>query len=71
MPRRLLIIPLAWAVVGTSAAVNLRMLEDFGLLAAGLATLASFVVVRRGRDAHRDAEQRLGPNERERWTVVY
>lgn len=38
IPRRLLIVPLAWAVVGTSAAANLGMTEDFGLLGAAFLT---------------------------------
>jgi len=37
-PRRLLIVPLGWAVVGTSAAANLGMTEDFGLLGAAILT---------------------------------
>ena len=41
MPRRLLVIPLAWALVATSAAVNLGMTEDFGLLVAAIATVAA------------------------------
>ena len=38
IPRRLLIVPLAWALVGTSAAANLGMTEDFGLLGAAILT---------------------------------
>ena len=38
LPRRLLVVPLAWSVVATSAAVSLGMTEDFGLLAAAMAT---------------------------------
>jgi hypothetical protein len=38
------IIPLLWAVVGTSAAVSLDVKEDFGLLVAALLTLALGVV---------------------------
>lgn len=56
IPRRLLIVPLAWAVVGTSAALNLGMTEDFGLL--GAAILAAGVLLAR---RHRpQAETRLG-----------
>jgi len=37
VPKPLLIIPFLWAVIGLSAALNLRVYEDFGLLVAGLA----------------------------------
>lgn len=37
-PFYLLIIPLLWSVVGTSAAINLGIKEDFGLLVAGFIT---------------------------------
>ena len=43
MPRRLLIVPLGWAVVGTSAAANLGMTEDFGLLGAAILTAGVLV----------------------------
>lgn len=35
-PAYLLIIPLLWSLIGFSAAVNLRIYEDFGLLLAGI-----------------------------------
>jgi len=38
LPRRLLVVPLAWSVVATSAAVGLGMMEDFGVSAAAIAT---------------------------------
>lgn len=38
-PAALLVVPLAWAAVGTSAAMQLGMREDFGLLAAALVAL--------------------------------
>lgn len=47
MPHRLLLVPLAWAVVGTSAAANLGMTEDFGLLGAALLTAGVLVGARR------------------------
>lgn len=37
VPKQLIAIPLLWAIIGLSAAVNLRFYEDFGLLVAGLA----------------------------------
>ena len=49
LPWRVLIVPLAWSVVGTSAAITLGMLEDFGLLTATVATLLARHV-RRGED---------------------
>lgn len=36
VPKYLLIIPLLWSLVGFSAALNLRIQEDFGLLVAGI-----------------------------------
>jgi hypothetical protein len=46
LPGRLLVVPVAWSVVATSAAVSLGMMEDFGLSAAAIAT-ALMVGVRR------------------------
>lgn len=40
VPIRLLIVPLAWSVVGSAAAVKLGVAEDFGLPAAGLTATA-------------------------------
>jgi hypothetical protein len=39
-PRALLVIPLLWALVGTVAALQLGMLEDFGLTVAAALTVA-------------------------------
>jgi hypothetical protein len=47
VPIKVLIPPVLWAAVGTSAAVNLGMFEDLGLLVAGLAT--TVLVVYRNR----------------------
>jgi len=44
-----LAIPLMWAVVGLSAAVNLRIYEDFGLLIAGLFGTALILIRDRRR----------------------
>jgi hypothetical protein len=41
LPRVLLAIPLAWAIVGTSAALQLGMIEDFGLPVAALLAVAA------------------------------
>lgn len=43
LPRILFVIPVLWAAVGTSAAVQLGMSEDFGLLVAGLVALIVLV----------------------------
>lgn len=36
MPRGMITIPLAWSLIGFNAALNLGILEDMGLLAAGI-----------------------------------
>jgi len=36
MPKILLLIPIAWSVIGLSAAISLGIREDFGLIVAGL-----------------------------------
>ena len=48
VPRRFYLIPLAWAVVGTSAAVNLGVTEDFGLAVAAALTIGLLVARRSG-----------------------
>jgi hypothetical protein len=45
VPRWLLIIPLAWSLVGASAAVQLGIREDLGLVAAG--ALGAVLLIRR------------------------
>ena len=47
IPKYVLIIPFLWSVVGFSAAVNLRIYEDFGLLLAGL--LGTILIIIRDR----------------------
>lgn len=47
LPRWTLAIPLVWAVIGTLAAVQLSVPQDYGLAAAGLLTL--FVLLARRR----------------------
>ena len=46
LPRRIAFVPLAWALVGTSAAANLSVTEDFGLLGAALLATAMLVAAR-------------------------
>lgn len=49
LARRLTVVPVLWAIVGTSAAVNLGMTEDLGLFVAALcAVLFIFAPARRG-----------------------
>jgi len=44
IPKYLLIIPLIWSLIGFSAAVNLQIKEDFGLVVAGIVgTILIFV----------------------------
>lgn len=40
VPRLILVVPLLWAVVGTSAALQLGVPEDFGLLGAGILAMS-------------------------------
>ena len=42
-PLRLLIVPILWSIVGTSAALNFGIKEDFGLLVAGTLGTASII----------------------------
>lgn len=39
LPAYVVIVPLLWSLVGTSAAISLGMVEDFGLLAAAVAVV--------------------------------
>ena len=48
-PWRLAIIPIAWALVGTGAATNLGVTEDYGLIVAALLAAGTLVAARRGR----------------------
>ena len=50
VPWALVVIPLAWTLVGTSAAVALGVAEDFGLAVAGIAVVA-FALARKRRGA--------------------
>jgi Family of unknown function (DUF6064) len=45
VPLSLLIIPVLWSIVGTSAALNFGIKEDFGLLVAG--TIGTAFIIRR------------------------
>lgn len=50
-PLYLMIVPLSWSLIAVSAALSLRMFEDFGLLAASL--IGWLLVVLRNRNAPR------------------
>lgn len=49
-PRLLLVIPSLWAIVGTAAALQLGVPQDFGLAAALAVILATLALRRRGHD---------------------
>ena len=49
VPLALLVVPLAWSVVATSAAFSLGMSEDYGLTVAAIATVVSLIATRRNR----------------------
>jgi uncharacterized protein DUF6064 len=46
-PRSVFVVPLLWAVVGSTAAFSLGVYEDMSLLVAGLVVLAAFLTGRR------------------------
>jgi Family of unknown function (DUF6064) len=50
-PVSLLVIPLAWSVIGTAAALQLGVGEDFGLVVAGVLTVVLRFVPRAGLSA--------------------
>ena len=47
IPLFLLIIPLLWSIIGFTAALNLTIYEDTGLLVAGLVSTASIILTNR------------------------
>jgi hypothetical protein len=49
MPRRVFVIPVLWALVGTSAAATLGVTEDYGLLVAALVAVALTAATSGGR----------------------
>ena len=50
-PKYLLVIPIIWAAIGTSAAVNLGVPQDFGLAVAGIAAFALVFLRQREQSA--------------------
>ena len=52
IPKYVLIIPLLWSLIGFSAAVNLSVYEDFGLVVAGI--LGTLLIYRRDRKLKQD-----------------
>ena len=61
VPRMLLIIPALWAVVATSAAVSLGMVEDFGLPVAALIAIGVSLPRRHGRASDGVSAMRTAP----------
>lgn len=55
LPLSLLVIPVVWSVIGTSAAIQLGVPQDYGLLAAAIAAVA--LITRLNRDHRRAAGQ--------------
>lgn len=55
LPVYLFVIPLLWSIVGMSAAVNLRVTQDYGLVVAGV--LGTALIVNQNRKARRAAPQ--------------
>jgi len=55
VPAYLLVIPLIWSIVGMSAAVNLRVPQDYGLVVAGV--LGTALILIQSRKAKRVAQQ--------------
>ncbi len=55
VPVYLLVIPLLWSIVGMSAAVNLRVTQDYGLVVAGV--LGTALMLNQNRKAKRAAQQ--------------
>ena len=55
VPAYLLVIPLLWSIVGMSAAVNLRVPQDYGLVVAGV--LGTALILIQNRKAKRAAHQ--------------
>jgi hypothetical protein len=55
VPVYLLVIPLLWSIIGMSAAVNLRVPQDYGLVVAGL--LGTALILNRDRKAKRAAQK--------------
>jgi hypothetical protein len=51
VPRRLLVLPFLWSLLGASAALQLRVREDLGLLVAGVLGTAALVAGRRAPPA--------------------
>lgn len=55
VPAYLIIIPLIWAFIGMSAAVNLQVPQDYGLVAAGV--IGTVLIVIENRKAKRVAQR--------------
>ena len=49
IPKYLLVIPLIWSIIGFGAALNLTIVEDYGLLVTGLVGTALILIRDRRR----------------------
>ncbi len=57
VPKYILVIPFLWSLIGMSAAVNLGIIEDFGLLVAGVAGTVLIVLQNRSFKPSADKPQ--------------
>jgi hypothetical protein len=62
VPAYLLVIPLLWSIVGMSAAVNLRVPQDYGLVVAGV--LGTALILIQNHKAKTLAQQPAAPDRR-------
>jgi Family of unknown function (DUF6064) len=62
LPWKFLIIPAAWAVIGTSAALNLSVAEDLALIPAVLVVIAVRIAWRHAARVSLSAQDRLAAN---------
>jgi Family of unknown function (DUF6064) len=62
VPAYLIIIPLLWSFVGMSAAVNLRVPQDYGLVVTGV--LGTVLILIQNRKGTRMAQQSAPPDRR-------
>ncbi len=68
VPWRVVIIPAAWALIGTFAAIRLSVPQDYGLLVAGVATIAVLARRSASRRSAGTSSQRIStiPNRAQR-----
>lgn len=64
VPLYLLIIPLLWSIVGTSAAVNLGVPQDYGLVVAGV--IGTILIMLQNQEVKRKAQHGAPSNAKKR-----